>query len=93
MSYKKSFSNFYNQLAIAGRTGTLKNICRNSAAENNVRAKSGSMNRIRSYTGYVTTKSGKLLSFSIIVNNYSCSGYMMKKKLESIMIALAEEEK
>ncbi|MDC0231263.1 D-alanyl-D-alanine carboxypeptidase/D-alanyl-D-alanine-endopeptidase [Aureispira] len=87
---KKSFNDFYNQLAIAGRTGTLKNICRNSAAENNIRAKSGSMNRIRSYTGYVTTKSGKMLSFSIIVNNYSCTGYMMKKKLESFLIALAE---
>jgi D-alanyl-D-alanine carboxypeptidase/D-alanyl-D-alanine-endopeptidase (penicillin-binding protein 4) len=87
---KKSFHDFYNQLAIAGKTGTLKNMCRNSSAEGNIRAKSGSMNRIRSYTGYVTTKSGKTLSFSMIVNNYSCSGYVMKKKLEILMIALAE---
>jgi D-alanyl-D-alanine carboxypeptidase/D-alanyl-D-alanine-endopeptidase (penicillin-binding protein 4) len=65
-------------------------MCRNSSAENNVRAKSGSMNRIRSYTGFVTTKGGKKLAFSMIVNNYSCSGYMMKKKLETLMIALAE---
>ena len=87
---KGTFGDFYNQMAIAGRTGTLKNMCRNSSAENNIRAKSGSMNRIRSYTGYVTTKSGKKLSFSMIVNNYSCSGYAMKKKLETLMIALAE---
>lgn len=87
---KGSFGDFYNQMAIAGRTGTLKNMCRNSSAENNVRAKSGSMNRIRSYTGFVTTKSGRKLSFSMIVNNYSCSGYLMKKKLETLMIALAE---
>lgn len=87
---KKTFGDFYNQMAIAGRTGTLRNMCRNSSAENNVRAKSGSMNRIRSYTGFVTTKGGKKLAFSMIVNNYSCSGYMMKKKLETLMIALAE---
>lgn len=87
---KSSFGDFYNQLAIAGKTGTLKNMCRNSYAENNIRAKSGSMNRIRSYTGFVTLKSGKKLSFSILVNNYSCSGYAMKKKLETLMIALAE---
>jgi D-alanyl-D-alanine carboxypeptidase/D-alanyl-D-alanine-endopeptidase (penicillin-binding protein 4) len=87
---KKTFGDFYNQMAIAGRTGTLRNMCRNSSAENNVRAKSGSMNRIRSYTGFVTTKGGQNLSFSMIVNNYSCSGYMMKKKLETLMIALAE---
>ncbi|BDS12962.1 D-alanyl-D-alanine carboxypeptidase/D-alanyl-D-alanine endopeptidase [Aureispira anguillae] len=87
---KKTFGDFYNQMAIAGRSGTLRNMCRNSSAENNVRAKSGSMNRIRSYTGFVTTKGGKKLAFSMIVNNYSCSGYMMKKKLETLMIALAE---
>lgn len=87
---KSAFNDFYNQLAIAGQTGTLKNFCKNSAADNNMRAKSGSMNRIRSFTGYVRTQSGKLLSFSILVNNYSCSGYMMKKKLETLLIALAE---
>ncbi len=87
---KTTFGDFYNQLAIAGVSGTLKNVGRNSAADNNVHAKSGSMNRIRSYTGYVTTKSGKMLSFSIIINNYSCSGWAMKKKLEQLMIAMAE---
>lgn len=87
---KTQFGDFYNQLAIAGKTGTLRNIGRSSAAEGNVRAKSGSMNRIRSYTGYVTTRSGRLLSFSIMVNNYACSGYRMRKKLETLLIALAE---
>ncbi len=87
---KSTFGDFYNQLAIAGKTGTLRNIGRNSAAEGNVHAKSGSMNRIRSYTGYVKTKSGKMLSFSVIVNNYSCSGWAMKKKMEQLMIAMAE---
>jgi D-alanyl-D-alanine carboxypeptidase/D-alanyl-D-alanine-endopeptidase (penicillin-binding protein 4) len=86
---KSSFGDFYNQLAIAGRSGTLRNVGRNSVAENNVRAKSGSMNRIRSYTGYVTTQSGRLLSFSILVNNYSCSGYRMRKKLETLLVAMA----
>lgn len=89
---KKTFGDFYNQMAIAGRTGTLRNMCRNSSAENNVRAKSGSMNRIRSYTGFVKTRGGQQLAFSMIVNNYSCSGYMMKKKLETLMIALAESK-
>ena len=87
---KTQFGDFYNQMAIAGQTGTLRNVGRNSAADGNVRAKSGSMNRIRSYTGYVTTSGGRLLSFSIMVNNYACSGYRMRKKLETVLIALAE---
>lgn len=87
---KKNFHDFYNQLAIVGETGTLKRLCAGTSAVGNIHAKSGSMNRIRSYTGYVTTKKGTLLSFSMIVNNYSCSGYMMRKKFERLMIALAE---
>ena len=87
---KTTFNDFYNQLAIAGRTGTLKNFCKDTKADNNIHAKSGSMNRIRSYTGYVQTQSGSFLSFSVIVNNYSCTGYKMKKKLETLLVALAE---
>lgn len=87
---KPSFGSFYNTLAIAGSTGTLSNVGRNSAAANNIRAKSGSINRVRSYTGYVTTATGKLLAFSMIVNNYSCSGTVARRKLEEILIQMAE---
>ncbi|MCP4441487.1 MAG: D-alanyl-D-alanine carboxypeptidase/D-alanyl-D-alanine-endopeptidase [Aureispira sp.] len=87
---KNTFGDFYNLLAIAGETGTLKNVGRNSAAAGNVHAKSGSMNRIRSYTGFVTTKKGRKLSFCIIINNYSCSGWAIRKKLEQVLIAMAE---
>ena len=88
---ESTFGDFYNQLAIAGQTGTLKYVGKGTAAAGNVRAKSGSMNRIRSYTGYVKTKKGTMLSFSIIVHNYSCSGSMMRRKLANIMVAMAEE--
>jgi D-alanyl-D-alanine carboxypeptidase/D-alanyl-D-alanine-endopeptidase (penicillin-binding protein 4) len=87
---KAAFANFYDQLAIAGATGTLANIGKRSAAANNIRAKSGSINRVRSYTGYATTRGGRLLSFCIIVNNYSCSGGAMRSKLEELMIQIAE---
>lgn len=87
---KESFGNFYDQLAIAGQTGTLSNIGRGTAADGNVRAKSGSINRVRAYTGFVTTKAGKVLSFAVLVNNYSCSGSIMRKKLEQLMVAMAE---
>lgn len=85
-----SFPGFYDLLAIAGQTGTLKYFCKGSAADNNMRAKSGSLNRVRSFSGYLTNKSGRLLSFSVIVNNYKGKAYLMKKKLEKLLIALAE---
>lgn len=83
---------FYNSLAIAGKTGYLANMFKGSAAENNLRGKTGYMNGIRAYTGYVTNKNGELLVFSIIVNYYSGSSWAMKKKLERLMVLMAESE-
>ncbi|MEM7106033.1 MAG: D-alanyl-D-alanine carboxypeptidase/D-alanyl-D-alanine-endopeptidase [Bacteroidota bacterium] len=84
------YSYFYESLPIAGQNGTLKNMLKGTAAEGKLRAKSGSMSRVRSYSGYVRTKSGKMLSFSIIANHFLGKSSLMRKKMETIMAALAE---
>jgi D-alanyl-D-alanine carboxypeptidase/D-alanyl-D-alanine-endopeptidase (penicillin-binding protein 4) len=43
---------------------------RSTPAENNVRAKTGSLSSAASLAGYVTTAAGEKLAFSIMVNNY-----------------------
>ncbi len=85
---KKLNASFYKSLPIAGQSGTLKYMLRGTAAENNLRAKSGGMKRVRSYTGYARSKSGKLLSFSIIANHFSCTSNEMRQKMEKIMVEL-----
>ena len=62
---------FYESLSIAGVDGTIRNRMKNTAAENNVRAKTGSLSRAKALSGYVTTKDGELLSFVMMVNNYT----------------------
>ncbi len=57
-------------LPIAGVDGTLRNRMRRTLAENNVRAKTGSLSSAASLGGYVTTAAGEKLAFAIIVNNY-----------------------
>ena len=57
-------------LPIAGVDGTLQNRMRGTAAENNLRAKTGSLSSAASLGGYVTTAAGEKLAFAIIVNNY-----------------------
>lgn len=86
------FSRFYASLPVAGKSGSLGKLCKGTLAEDNLRAKSGYMTRVRSYAGYCTSKKGNLMSFAIIVNNYTCNPYQMKDKLEKLMIAIAEIE-
>jgi D-alanyl-D-alanine carboxypeptidase/D-alanyl-D-alanine-endopeptidase (penicillin-binding protein 4) len=61
---------FRDALPIAGVDGTLQNRLRATPAENNLRAKTGSLSSAASLAGYVTTAAGEKLAFSIMVNNY-----------------------
>jgi serine-type D-Ala-D-Ala carboxypeptidase/endopeptidase (penicillin-binding protein 4) len=90
MAGTAQFEPFYNSLPVAGRTGSLASLCRGTPAENNLRAKSGYINRVRAYTGYVTDKKGNMIAFSMIANNFTCQPSEMKGKLEKIMVAMAE---
>jgi D-alanyl-D-alanine carboxypeptidase/D-alanyl-D-alanine-endopeptidase (penicillin-binding protein 4) len=65
------FPEYFSSLPDAGKEGTLKNYFRDPAFNSRLKAKSGSMTRVRSYAGYFTTESGKQMIFSIIVNNFS----------------------
>lgn len=87
----KSVNNaFYASLPKAGETGTLKNMFKGTKAIGKLRAKSGSMTRVRSYTGYVDRANGARWSFAIIVNNYNCTGGEMRQKLENFMASLCD---
>jgi D-alanyl-D-alanine carboxypeptidase/D-alanyl-D-alanine-endopeptidase (penicillin-binding protein 4) len=67
----KYFSEYYSSLPDAGKNGTLKNYFKDPVFDSRLKAKSGSMTRVRSFAGYFTTVSGKEMAFSIIINNYS----------------------
>tara|TARA_B100000809_G_scaffold143765_1_gene141330 strand:- start:5390 stop:6853 length:1464 start_codon:yes stop_codon:yes gene_type:complete len=84
---------FLKSLPVAGKSGTMRNFGKGTAAHGKVRAKSGTMTRVKSYAGYVTTKNKRKIAFAIIANNYNCSSFQMKKKMEKIIIKLAELEK
>ncbi|MCB0401422.1 MAG: D-alanyl-D-alanine carboxypeptidase/D-alanyl-D-alanine-endopeptidase [Flavobacteriales bacterium] len=86
----KNYKIFLSTLPVAGKSGTLRNVGKGTAASGKVRAKSGTMTRVKSYAGYVTTKNKRNIAFALIVNNHNCSAYEMKKKMEKIMVKLAE---
>lgn len=90
--YKDSllYKAFNNSLPIAGKSGSMSNIGKGTFIENNMRAKTGYINRARGYCGYVRTKKGKDLAFSVLLNNYNCSAKEAKIKIEKFLIALGE---
>ena len=47
------------------------------------------MNRIKSYSGYVNSKSGKKIAFAITINNFNGSSSQATAKIEQILNALA----
>lgn len=92
MVKEKAFESFYNSLPIAGKSGTLKSVGKGSILENNLRAKSGSMNLVRCYAGYVQNLKGRSICFAILFNNYNCPTEEIKSIIETLMIRIAQAE-
>lgn len=70
MSQHPHFSSFFDALPIAGHDGTLEHRLKGTLAENNLRAKTGSLSRVSAISGYLKTVDGELLAFSFIANNF-----------------------
>lgn len=70
MSRHRYASAFRDALPVAGVDGTLSRRLKGTAAANNLRAKTGSINGVSTLSGYVTSAGGERLAFSIMLNNY-----------------------
>ncbi|MEO8231664.1 MAG: D-alanyl-D-alanine carboxypeptidase/D-alanyl-D-alanine-endopeptidase [Ignavibacteriota bacterium] len=80
----------YNSFPIAGVDGTLENRMRNTPAENNVHAKTGTITGVSTLSGYMTTKKDHTLAFSIMIQNYVGSSSKAKEFQDQICKILAE---
>jgi D-alanyl-D-alanine carboxypeptidase/D-alanyl-D-alanine-endopeptidase (penicillin-binding protein 4) len=57
-------------LPVAGKDGTISTRMRRTRAEGNATAKTGSIANVRSLSGYVRTRDGETLVFSILTNDF-----------------------
>jgi D-alanyl-D-alanine carboxypeptidase/D-alanyl-D-alanine-endopeptidase (penicillin-binding protein 4) len=89
MDDRSGTSPFVSGLPIAGVDGSLAGRMKGTAAEGNVRAKTGTMSNIRSLAGYVTTRDGERLAFVILINNFEGTGANANDALDAIAVRLA----
>ena len=62
---------FIAALPTAGKDGTVASRMKKTRAEGNATAKTGSIANVRCLSGYVHTRDGEVLAFSILANNFA----------------------
>jgi serine-type D-Ala-D-Ala carboxypeptidase/endopeptidase (penicillin-binding protein 4) len=62
---------FVAALPVAGRDGTVATRLRRTRAEGNAAVKTGSISHVRSLSGFVRTRDGETLVFSILANDFA----------------------
>lgn len=92
---KPYFDAFYNSLAVVGDKNDISSYSNygiGTLLEKNAHIKSGVIEGVRSYSGYLKNKSGRTIVFSMIANNFNGSGSAVSNIHKEIMIKLAEIE-
>jgi D-alanyl-D-alanine carboxypeptidase/D-alanyl-D-alanine-endopeptidase (penicillin-binding protein 4) len=89
MRRDKDFRAFYQALPIAGVDGTIASRMRGTRAQDNVHAKTGTVDKARSLSGYVTTADARFLIFSFLCNNFTTPNRDVERVQDTILVRLA----
>ena len=81
---------FLDALPIAGVDGTIGSRMKDTKAQGNARAKTGSISNARALSGYVTSADGEPLVFSMIVNNFNVPQAEADRVIDRAVVRLAE---
>ena len=91
MATHRAAKEFTDSLPIAGVDGTMRRRLKGTPAENNLRAKTGSLRYSRALSGYLTTAAGERLVLSLMLNRQppTSGGRSVADELDDIVLMLA----
>jgi serine-type D-Ala-D-Ala carboxypeptidase/endopeptidase (penicillin-binding protein 4) len=89
MQKDTAFNAFYESFPIAGVDGTIRNRMKGTPAENNLRGKTGTIEFVRSLSGYVDSGDGSLLVFSFLSNHFTTPVSEMTRVQDAVGALLA----
>lgn len=78
---------FYKSLAVSGVSGTLSSFLYKSSLKGRVYAKSGTIERVKSYAGYLHS-GNDVYVFCILVNNANGTSWSVQQQIEKFLIEI-----
>jgi D-alanyl-D-alanine carboxypeptidase/D-alanyl-D-alanine-endopeptidase (penicillin-binding protein 4) len=85
------FAPYYASLPVAGVDGTLETLMKNTPAATRIHAKTGSVEHVRTRSGFAETPGGRRLIFSFLSNNQGGKNHEASDALDGLCIAMLEE--
>jgi len=85
------FATYYDSLPVAGADGTLEERMKNTPAAGHIHAKTGSVEHVRTLSGFAETLGGRRLIFSFLSNNQGGKNHEAADALAGLCVAMLEE--
>jgi D-alanyl-D-alanine carboxypeptidase/D-alanyl-D-alanine-endopeptidase (penicillin-binding protein 4) len=85
------FSAYFASLPVAGVDGTLEDRMRTTIAAGRIHAKTGSVEHVRTRSGFAETPNGRTLIFSFLSNNQGGKNHEATDALDALCVAMIEE--
>jgi D-alanyl-D-alanine carboxypeptidase/D-alanyl-D-alanine-endopeptidase (penicillin-binding protein 4) len=92
LSKETYFDEFMRALPCAGKSGSMRRIGAGTAISDRMFAKTGYIEGVRAYAGYLEKKEGGLISFCIMANDYEMNASAMRKEMTKLMVQLSQVE-
>jgi D-alanyl-D-alanine carboxypeptidase/D-alanyl-D-alanine-endopeptidase (penicillin-binding protein 4) len=85
------FAPYYASLPVAGIDGSLQDRMKSTVAAGKIHAKTGSVEHVRTLSGFAETPSGRRLIFSFLSNNQGGKSHEAADALNGLCVAMIEE--
>jgi D-alanyl-D-alanine carboxypeptidase/D-alanyl-D-alanine-endopeptidase (penicillin-binding protein 4) len=85
------FATYFASLPVAGIDGTLETLMKNTPSAGHIHAKTGSVEHVRTRSGFADTASGRRLIFSFLSNNQGGKNHEASDALDGLCLAMIEE--
>ena len=85
------FAPYYASLPVAGIDGSLQDRMKGTVAAGRIHAKTGSVEHVRTLSGFAETPSGRRLIFSFLSNNQGGKNHEAAEALNALCVAMIEE--